>query len=314
MSLDLLDAPLRATWDLWDQGHCLPDAQALSVCEKICDAGLFFLTLGRRPLMHPALEPILFQLAGSGIRRTLLTGAADAELRVLSHLSPDNEILLDLDPLAARGTLSFDALEKAVAAVRTLGFEPGLALTPLRDHLQYLPGLFRLCRRLGLERFKLPNMGINVNSFDSQRLQVARPQDIEVFAELMRPELAELAGGPLLEVHDLFLWEILASSGEQGRSEYGGCQAGNSLAHIDCLGHLHPCASWLLDLGSLLEADFSDLWDTAMRYHVREEVAAVPAGCAGCKDYPGCLGGCRGLSLCLGGPGQGRDLMCGGRR
>jgi radical SAM protein with 4Fe4S-binding SPASM domain len=50
------------------------------------------------------------------------------------------------------------------------------------------------------------------------------------------------------------------------------------------------------------------------RFRIREEIAAAPADCAGCRDFPLCLGGCRGLARFPSRKAGGRDPSCSGRR
>ena len=106
---------------------------------------------------------------------------------------------------------------------------------------------------------------------------------------------------------------LLFPDGGVARSEYGGCQAANSLAHIDSHGVVHPCVSWPQPLGSLLDHTLYDIWQGPSRQSARDEIAAVPSGCEGCRDYSIWFGGCRGLSR-LDHNLKGRDPMCKGPR
>ncbi|GAB6082003.1 hypothetical protein JCM30471_09170 [Desulfuromonas carbonis] len=124
---------------------------------------------------------------------------------------------------------------------------------------------------------------------------------------------SDLGRGLALEVHDLFLWEILFPGGGGERSEYGGCQAGNSVGYVDASGDLYPCSSWPRLIGSLLEHSLDELWHSAQRLAIREQIATVPAGCRGCRDYPVCFGGCRGLAETFA-HGTERDPACDGPR
>nr|NIS43769.1 SPASM domain-containing protein [Desulfuromonadales bacterium] len=117
-----------------------------------------------------------------------------------------------------------------------------------------------------------------------------------------------------MDIHDRFIWEIFSGPEVVEHSEYGGCQAANSLVHIDCGGDVWPCSSWPQSLGSLLEADLEEIWSGPQRMGVRREIAAEPVGCRSCRDYALCLGACRGLGRSLNQVGGERDPACPGPR
>jgi GeoRSP system SPASM domain protein len=155
-------------------------------------------------------------------------------------------------------------------------------------------------------------MRINDNFSEVIRSDLIRPEDVESFRK-QAADFPDFFGKLKLDVHDLFLWEILFPDGGVARSEYGGCQAANSLAHVDICGTVHPCVSWPQSLGSLLADSFYDIWQAAPRQAVRADIASIPTGCNRCRDYAICFGGCRGLSR-LDETLNGRDPMCEGVR
>jgi GeoRSP system SPASM domain protein len=155
----------------------------------------------------------------------------------------------------------------------------------------------------------LPNAKIGA-SFRRSAAERLSPGDVERLKVRLGPDAAARRAGVSLEIHDLFLWEILYPAGGEGRGEYGGCQAADSLGHVDADGWLHPCSSWPLRLGSLLERGVAEIWASPGRMAVRGEIAAVPAACLGCRDYPLCLGGCRGLAKVVNDHPDGRDPLC----
>lgn len=314
MSIDLLDTPLRVTWDLHGEKTSLGEEDALRVADALSTAGLFFSTLEERPLLHVAIRGVLDTLAAGGVQVLLVCDGSDLELDRLTPGLPIATLFLNAAPFVADGRADIPALNRAVDRVRARGYEPALLMTPLRGNIRALPGLLGFCRQVGMGKFKLPNVKIGDSFCRSRRPDLLQPQDIEALKTLLGADRDALRAGIALEVHDLFLWELLFSDGEEGRSEYGGCQAGNSLAHVDGFGELYPCSSWPQRLGSLLSDTLEDLWASPLRHAVRNEIAEVPAGCAGCRDYPLCFGGCRGLARSLPpGPG-GRDPLCAGRR
>lgn len=317
MSITALDSPLRLTWHLHNAaGHPLDPAVAGSIAQRIVEAGIFYLTLDAQPLAHRSLPQILPLLRQGGIRVQATFCGTEAEWQGLVDFPADCDLLLDAGAfLCADPTSTLSRLSDAVRQLQGRGIKPALLLVPNRANLLRIPQLLDLCRTQGITRFKLPNTPIDASfGADFPGLLLPGPSDLDALRSAVSDPVS-LRSGVELEVHDLFLWEIFfpAARGE-GRAEYGGCQAGNSLGHVDSNGTVHPCSSWPQPLGSLLETSLDEIWQGTLRQQVRAEVATTPAGCGGCRDYAICFGGCRGLSRSLAPTGDGRDLLCRERR
>lgn len=312
--MDLLDSPLRVTWDLHGpRGPADPD-EALGVARALASAGVFFVTLEERPLAHVAVAEILSSLAAGGCRVLLVCDGTSPEMAALHGDLPLQALLLDARHYLAGTALDATALGRAVETVRQKGFDPGLLLTPLAGNVHLLPDLLAFCRNHQVGRIKLPNVKIDASFRHASAADLLRPADLERLRSQLGADPLVLHAGLALEVHDLFLWELLFPGREDGRSEYGGCQAANTLAHVDAAGDLYPCSSWPQRLGSLLRQPLEEIWLSAKRFQVREAITAVPTGCGACRDYSLCLGGCRGLSLAFCGDCGGRDPLCSGPR
>lgn len=313
MALDNLDAPLRITWDLCPSGRAgLGNAELRQVSERLLDAGIFYLLLDEQPLLHPGLPGILKQLSAEGCQVSLVMGDDPAELAQLKQLERRYPLFVDacrwLDKPAG-----FEGLESFLEELRSQGENPSLLWVPVAGQLQNLFPLFELCERQNIPRFKLPNHKITVNSEEIETAELLRINDLEMLAKQLKQQPLK-TGKTALEVHDLFLWELIFPQGGGERSEYGGCQAGNSLGHITANADLWPCSSWPQTMGNLLQQDLLSIWNSAARYQVRVEVATEPEDCAGCRDYPICFGGCRGLARSCRLDEDRRDLLCRGPR
>lgn len=315
--LDLLDAPLRLTWDFPCRRAGLDSGDLHRIAERIVAAGVFFVSLEGAPLRSAGLASLLDYLLDGGCQVRLSCNGSDEELARLDSLADRPvELLLDPGAPACSQAGSFDetALDACLQRIRQAGIEPGLTLTPLRDNLASLPALLRYCQSRQVKRLRLPNANIGTRFERYRPDALPRWSDLEEFAAAWSRETFAALDWPALEIHDLFLWEILAPDSRQARSEYGGCQAGNSLGHIDVDGSLHPCAAWPAPLGSLLDSPLEQLWQGPERLAVRRHVATTPPGCLSCRDLPICFGGCRGLALHLNRLHGERDLMCRGPR
>lgn len=302
--LDLLDTPLRATWSLGGTDH-LPPAQLELLAERLAEAGLFFALLDQLPPL-PVLRPLVDRLAASGIQVSLWLGARDECPEAGWPLA---RLLVD-----AGGRLGSDAGRQALTdqlqQLRERGFAPDLLLVPTRKALAELPALLRFCRDQQVPALKLPNLPVSGRQGDAA--MVPTPADLQRLVDRLREDGMLPLDDLRLEIHDLFLWELLTPQAD--RSNYSGCQAGNSVAHLDAAGLLYPCSSWPESFGALLEAPLVEFWGSSLRQAVRQMIQASPAGCAGCEILPACLGGCRGLARVWNAAGGERDLMCEGPR
>jgi GeoRSP system SPASM domain protein len=311
MGLDLLDTPVRLTWDLHGSAEPLGAAQLLEVAGRVAAGGVFFVTLEERPLAHPVIRELLDQLAVGGCQvQVVCAGSAD-ELAALEQLAaPVPAVQLDVAAFLAQGTLDEARLCDTLARLRQSGVEPTLRLTPLQSNLHVIPRLLALCQECFVRRFKLPNARIGDTFQSISPAELPRWPDLAAFRVAWTRQALELPGSLQLEIHDRFLWEIMSPDCEQARGEYGGCQAANSLGHVDAGGTVYACAAWPEALGSLLSESLDAIWQSPRRLTVRERIGRVPAGCVGCRDYPLCLGGCRGLGEILNPAAGCRDLMC----
>jgi GeoRSP system SPASM domain protein len=282
----------------------------VAVADNLAAAGVFFVTHTGQPLAHGDFPETLSVLNGGGCRSLAVCSGNAQELRALEQSLALDALLLDAAPFAEGEEPDLPGLGRLVEEVRDHGYEPGLMLVPSRRNIRNLPRLLSFCRERQVGRIKLPNVPVDDRFSPTRADELLRPDDLDWLRGRLGVEAATSCAGLILEVHDLFLWEILLPGREDGRSEYGGCQAANSLAHVDIAGDLHPCSSWPEKLGSLLEHSLEELWQSPQRLRIRAEIAAAPPGCSGCRDYPLCLGGCRGLARMFGTNRGGRDPLC----
>jgi len=314
MSLDLLDAPVRLTWDIPDDAGKARDVDLAAIAGRIADAGVFFVTLQGRPLACSRLPDILGVLSGSQL--LLESRGEEDEMRALEQLPAGKwPLLLNVSRFVTEPAgLDTETLKAVVSALRGLGHEPTLSLTPLKKNINYIGDVVRFCSHEDIARFKLPNAHIGDSFHEYSAADLPRWQDLERFRALWQDVLAEGVPLPQMDIHDLFLWEIMTPGQDQNRSEYGGCQAANSLGHIDSDGVVHPCAAWPTPLGCLPGQSLDDIWAGTQRRAIRDRIAATAEGCRGCKDLQICFGGCRGLAYLLNSAAGDRDLMCSGPR
>ena len=315
MGLDLLDTPVRLTWDFPDDPTGQTDSRLPAIASRIADGGVFFVTLQGRPLLHPAAEEVLNILGGCSQLMITCRGNTEELARLTQLPGAGCQVLLDVS-----GFIELDhgvdtgRLEAVVQSLRQLAFEPYLSLTPLRINLCNIKQLVMFCNDHQIAKLKLPNAHIGDSFQDYSSADLPRWQDLDTFRKSWLAFMETPCQMPTLEIHDLFLWEIMTPGLQQNRAEYGGCQAGNSLGHIDIQGVVHPCAAWPHPLGQMPGQSLEEIWSGRERLSVREQIGRVPEGCLGCSDLGVCFGGCRGLAFHLNRSGGERDLMCSGPR
>lgn len=310
MSLDLLDAPLRVTWDVYQPGFHLSREDLLIIAERLLEGGVFFVWLDGSPVQHADIHELVSCLA-QGCQVSLTLKPSRQDFSRLTAGWPVHALFLDVSGL---GEDDFSIVDEAVRTVRALGYAPAMLLRPSRANLAQLPLVAHWCRSLEVGRLKLPNMPVSSHSESPEQEDLPGPRDVDELRRRIGGDADALRKDLDLEIHDLFIWEILFPAGHQGRGEFGGCQAANSLGHVAINGDLYPCSSWPLALGSLLRAPLTDLWQSPLRMDVRSAISRLPAACGGCRDLPLCLGGCRGLAEIFARHSEGRDLMCRGPR
>ncbi len=303
MGLDLLDTPVRISWRFAPAAP-LSRTDLLRIAGRLMEGGVFFVYLDGRPLLHPDLPELVDTLANTGIRISLVSGGSLEELDVLRPGLPLAQ--LDIE-VTAPAELQRDSLRRKLEDVRPRGYEPGLLLRPLATRLPLLPELLTTARELGVTRVRLPNLALDGEEARRDAAELPGPKELERLRQSLPPGCA---AGLSLEIHDLFIWELFHGDDAAQRAEYGGCQAGNSLGHVDAAGRLHPCASWPGAFGSLLEHSLSELWASSARFSVRAEVERLPPGCRDCTAHALCFGGCRGLARTFDPHGDGRDPLC----
>ncbi len=315
MAVDLLDVPLRVSWDFFsDTDSSLSGEQLLQIATALTDAGLFFVTLENRPLKHPAIVPVINQLLSGGCQVTLIADADPDQLKFLPELPTGVTLFLDAGACVAGNRLDQQQLAGFFQQFRNLQLTASLLWLPRSGKLPLILDFILFCEQNGVPRFKLPNQKIDANPEHSERGLLPDCKDLQQFSALLNQAGLPKTSSLQLEVHDLFLWELLQPLCGGERSEYGGCQAANSLAHVDHQGGLWPCSSWPQSLGNLLDTELWDLWQSSARLAVREQITGVPTGCDGCRDYQICFGGCRGLATFCREDALGRDLLCAERR
>ena len=315
MPVDLLDAPLRISWDFYSAAKlALSTEQLCQIATEVASAGVFFVSLENSSLDHPGIIPVIEILQAGGCQVSLVIDAEDAQLARLPRLPQGVSLYLDAAACIREDLPDLQTLAGFVRQIRDLQASPSLLWIPRSGQLPLILDFIAFCEQNDVPCFKLPNQKIDANPESPNRKQLPGSSDLQRFKDCLEQAGMPAVSSLKLEVHDLFLWELLQPLCGGERSEYGGCQAANSLGHVAASGDLLPCSAFPSRLGSLLEEHLHDLWQSTKRMAIIGQIAEVPPGCAGCSDFNICFGGCRGLSSVCCGDNSGRDLLCAERR
>lgn len=187
-----------------------------------------------------------------------------------------------------------------------------VSFTPDEDTIGALPDVLEEFAGSGARELRLRNVNAVRAVAAKGHVPVPRAGQVRDACGEIARSAVDLAGKKLV-VHDYFLWNALrerfpAAVGD--RVEFGGCQAGGALVHVDWDGNVYPCDSLPIRLGNLLETPFDRIWRSPARESVFAAIRATPDACEHCGSHAGCLGGCRGLAHAGGGSFDAPDPSC----
>ncbi|MRR37206.1 hypothetical protein EG829_21615, partial [bacterium] len=202
MPIDLLDTPLRVTWDLSDRGVPAEAGVVRLVAARLVEAGVFYVTLEQQPLLHPCCAELLEQLRQGGCAVQVQCAASPAELSVVAGGMATAQLLLDAAAFAdGRAQLDTAGLGSALERLRQAGCEPALVLTPKRTNLHLIPALFDFAKGSGIGRIKLPNTRVDASFGAGERERPLTAPDLDRLRSVLTATAARLKG-LALEVHD----------------------------------------------------------------------------------------------------------------
>ncbi len=303
----LLSAPVRVLWEL-DLEPGISRERALRVAEELIALRVFYITI--RPPSDMAAE-----IAGI---------SAPYAHTTLSIASPDSFTGWDA-AAGIKGLDLYNPSERDIQKSTTiLGSAPaGVALSltvvPEKGKLGGLLETVREGLAVGIRIFSIANPNL-VNAYCGVADKPGLPShsvsrfildksDREYLKRGLETLLAPYGDKARLLVHDLFLHEALDLPG-LGRTEYAGCQAGDSIAFIAADGTVYPCATLPFPLGNVKDESLKDIWAGEARRKLRAEITELPKTCVACELSARCIGACRGLSFASGGFGL-PDPSCG---
>jgi len=313
MSHCALDTPLRIHWYLCPGHDPLPLSDLRSIARRCTEAGVYHLLLDGTPLAISGIDGILSILHQGGCRLSLMTRGTPPELDALAGIAEHSpQLWLDADGLVAPASTDLSSLDPALNHLRAAGFEAGISLPLFRDRLTLLGPLLLWAGARRAGSFKLPNIPLDARVCGPHERALCGPGDLDRLRDLLGPDALQAASGLRLQIHDLFLWELLGRPGSR-HAEYGGCQGANALAYIDARGQVHACSSWPGVLGTLPDASLQGIWSGEGRRKLLGLIASRPQECEGCAAYARCRGGCRGLAVHFCSQ-DAKDLWCSGPR
>ncbi len=252
---------------------------------------------GGEATLRPDLEELIRAASGTGFRVNLITNGirlADQEYaeRLVDAGLDSAQISLEAgcaeihDRIVGRSG-AFAATIRGVQALRQLGIHVHTNTTLCPPNLDHAAALIRfVAGDLGLRTL---SMNMVIRTGDALAGDEMRVSYEEIARRL--PGLLAVAR----EVGVRLVWyspipycifnPVLHGLGAKS------CACIDGIVSVDPTGQLLPCSSFATGIGSLLERDFDELWESrTARYWRRKEF--IPLVCRECPDSDVCAGAC----------------------
>ena len=274
---------------------------------------------GGEPLLRADLFEIAARAKAMGFYVGLSTNGTliDAAMAERIAAAAFDYVGISLDGLGAvhdrfrRKPGAFDASLRAVRLLLRLGVKVGLRYTMTAMNADQLPGLLRLMRDEGAQKFYFSHLNYagrgNIHRAKDAHFQATRAAMDDLFAAAWADaragsEREYVSGNNDADGPYLLHWlqgqapQWLGPLRERLIS-WGGNASGLHVANIDNEGVVHPDTMWWHHrLGQVRERPFSAIWsDTSdpLMAGLKQQPRAVHGRCGGCAHLPICGGNTR---------------------
>lgn len=181
---------------------------------------------------------------------------------------------------------AFYSTIKGIELLKDAGIPVHTNTTLSKHNIAHANGIVLLAKRLGLSRMsmnllipcgralKRKNIWTSYSEVGDHILQVKR------FAEKQSIRFLWYSPVPLCKFNP-----IAHGLGNKA------CAAITGLLSVDPVGNVIPCSSWRKPVGSLLEQNFHDVWQS-QRLDYYKSGGYAPSECRQCENYAACKGAC----------------------
>lgn len=274
-----LISPFIIYWDIEPKAS---EDDILRICKELADAKIFVLNL--RDLSSPlseAAKKVMDRLKGEQIKIQLTVG---------------QDILWE--PMEGlRGVqvfIQFERLEQIRSSLDDIlilvnrGYSVGVSFDLNKDNFRELPDFISVCTENSITDIAFPIQRADEGEIFYPDHESAR----NVSEDLRKLDMETLS----LSVHDPFLWKLLH---DKENPNENGCNGAKTMMYISKDLEVTPCPVMPFPLGNLREISLKEIFSSAKRRIVREELSMSPGECIACDIANKCKGGCRGRTYVL---------------
>lgn len=281
--------------------------QYIRFCEKKDLRGHINFT-GGEPLLSEHLFPLMELCDKNNITFGLLTNGTLIDKETAGRLSGFRglsfvQVSIDgteqtHDSIRGKGNFrkAFEGLRHTGAA----GIQTMTAFTCHKRNYTELKDVIRIVRKNGIDRFWADRM-IPMGSSHEDVLST------EEYRSIIRILTKEHNRKHLFSHTDVHLNRSLQFL--EGGSCYYQCAAGKTLLTLLADGTLLPCRRLPIPIGSCLEHDMTELYDSSDLIHELQE-QRIPDECGACQHAVLCRGGAKCLTYAMTGDFRGKDINC----
>ncbi|MFZ5636350.1 MAG: radical SAM protein [Pseudomonadota bacterium] len=283
-------------------------ASALRVVDELAEAGVLDVAFsGGEPLLRRDLPQLIRAARAHGMSVGTSTNGwplTEAKAAILRDAGL-NRLQVSLDGDAQthdriRGAGSFARAVRAIRRSRAAGLRTHVCFTAMRSNADQLDAVIDIALGAGAHGFNLSQFVPTGRGSEAEDLDGAASRTL--LETWMRARRAH--PDAYFALHSAGLVDLDPTLGAQ----FGGCQAGLSIACIDSRGNVLPCVMFPLTLGNLHARPLREIWrDSPVLQALRaRELGGI---CGGCPHRRGC-GGCRAAAWARTGDFLASDPRC----
>lgn len=205
---------------------------------------------------------------------------------------------------------SFKKSIEAVKLVRATGAKVGIRFTITKDTYDSLEYIFKLAEDNDIPKIYISHLVYSGRGLDNLAMDLSKEQRRTAVNFILNKAFEYYETGRDIEVVTgnmeqdaiLFLdkfgkkYPELKNKMHERLAQWGGNSAGRKLLNIDSLGNVKPDPFFPLQIGNVLNEDFSDIWkseNSEILTRLRETPRNISGICSSCNFLNICNGGSR---------------------
>lgn len=218
----------------------LPYDLALRIVEALARLDIFRLTLsGGEPLLYPRLFDLAGQIRDLNIAPAILTNGMLIDAASASRWRVFSAVFLGCNTVR-----ELECLEGAISLLVREGIHPALNLHVNRETYPFLPGIFSLAARRGIQKIRLSLFKSAAANAGASALRLSVDQQRELY-----PLLVSLSRRfKIMPLFDCALHPAVAFHKPKDKDlrafDINGCKGADLTLAVDVDGQMRPCPFW----------------------------------------------------------------------